>query len=166
MCFRYYPCLNRVKKYRNIDEVKSSAGPGLAKSANIAMPTPMHPGFLRTSLRFLTWACSALLGFLSLLPARYMVRTGFPGLLEHFAAYAGAGPIAMAGYGLNRSGVRVIGYFWLYAAILEYLQHFSPGRHATLEDFTASALGTLCGGVAVVLLWRYRPAVPGLRDAG
>ena len=125
----------------------------------------MRAGLLRTSLRFLTWCCVVLLALLSLLPAQDMVRTGLPGLLEHFAAYAGSGAIAMAGYGLNRGSVRVIGYFWLYAGILEYLQHFSPGRHPALEDFAASALGAMCGGVAVVLLWRRLSAVRGWRDA-
>jgi VanZ family protein len=121
----------------------------------------MRAGLLRTSLRFLTWVCVGLLGLLSLLPGQDMVRTGFPGPLEHFAAYAGSGAIAMAGYGLNRGAVRVIGCFWVYAGILEYLQHFSPGRHPALEDFAASALGALCGGIAVVLFWRWRAAVPG-----
>jgi hypothetical protein len=32
----------------------------------------------------------------------------FPGPLEHFAAYAGSGAIAMAGYELNRGAVRVM----------------------------------------------------------
>ena len=77
----------------------------------------------------MTWYCVGVLAFLSLLPAQDMVRTGFPGEVEHFAAYAGSGAIAMAGYGLNRGAARVIGCFWLYAGILEYLQHFSPGRH-------------------------------------
>jgi VanZ family protein len=94
-----------------------------------------------------------------------MVRTGFPGQLEHFAAYAGSGAIAMAGYGLNRRATWVIGGFWLYAGILEYLQHFSPGRHPAFEDLAASALGALCGGIVVVLLWRWRSAMPGWRDA-
>ena len=62
-----------------------------------------------------------------------MVRTGFPGVLEHFAAYAGSGAVAMAGYGLKRRAVRVIGYLWLYAGALEYLQNFSPGRHPAVE---------------------------------
>ena len=124
----------------------------------------MRAGLLRTSLRFLTWACVVVLGFLSLLPAQDMVRTELPGQLEHFAAYAGSGAIAVAGYGLNRGAVRVIGCFWLYAGILEYLQHFSPGRHPALEDFAASALGALCGGIAVVLLWRCRSALPGWGD--
>jgi VanZ family protein len=125
----------------------------------------MHARLLRTSLRLLTWGCVTLLGFLSLLPAEDVVRTGFPGQLEHFAAYAGSGAIAMGAYGLIRGGgARVIGCLWLYAAILEYLQHFSPGRHPALEDFAASAFGALCGGAAVFLLWRHRSAVPGWRD--
>jgi VanZ family protein len=50
--------------------------------------------------------------------------------------------------------VQTIGGFWVYAGILEYLQHFSPGRHPAIEDFAASALGALCGGLAITLLWR------------
>jgi hypothetical protein len=64
-----------------------------------------------------------------------MVRTGFPGQLEHF----GSAAIATAGYGLKRSATRVIGCFWLYAGILEYLQHFSPGRH--LSTYGTTGLG-------------------------
>ena len=133
----------------------------LAKCAKIGTPEPMRAGLLRTSLRFMTWYCVGVLAFLSLLPAQDMVRTGFPGEVEHFAAYAGSGAIAMAGYGLNRGAARVIGCFWLYAGILEYLQHFSPGRHPAFLDFAASAMGALFGGVAVVLLWRHRSRVPG-----
>jgi VanZ family protein len=125
----------------------------------------MRPGLLRTSLRLLTWGCVIVLGFLSLVPTEDIVRTGFPGHVEHFAAYAGSGAIAMAAYGLNRGGRRVIGCLWLYAGVLEYLQHFSPGRHPAVEDFAASALGALCGGVTVVLVWRYRSIVPGWRNA-
>ena len=121
----------------------------------------MRAGLLRTLLRFLTWCCVGLLAILSLLPAQDMVRTGFPGVLEHFVAYAGSGAIAVAGYGLKRGGIRIIGGLWVYAAILEYLQHFSPGRHPAVEDFLASALGALCGGVTVVLLWRRRSVAPG-----
>jgi len=60
------------------------------------------------------------------------VRTGLPGRLEHFVAYAGSAAIAMAGYGETRGGVQIIGGFWVYAGILEYLQHFSPGRHPAI----------------------------------
>jgi VanZ family protein len=85
-----------------------------------------------------------------------MVRTGFPGRLEHFVAYAGSAAIAMAGYGASRGAMQIIGGFWVYAGILEYLQHFSPGRHPSIADFAASALGALCGGLASAVLWRRR----------
>jgi VanZ family protein len=114
----------------------------------------MLAALVMTSLRVLTWCCVVLLGVLSLLPAEEMVRTGLPGRLEHFVAYAGSAAIAMAGYGESRGGVEIIGGLWVYAGILEYLQHFSPGRHPAIEDFAASALGALCGGLVIAILWR------------
>jgi len=50
--------------------------------------------------------------------------------------------------------MQIIGGFWVYAGILEYLQHFSPGRHPSVADFVASALGALCSALAVTLVWR------------
>jgi len=90
--------------------------------------------------------------------------TDLPGQVEHIIAYAGSTAIAMAGYGLNRGPVRVIGWFWLYAGVLEYLQNFSPGRNPAVVDFAASTFGAVCGGVAVLLLWRWRSAPLGPRD--
>lgn len=84
-----------------------------------------------------------------------MVRSGVPGLVEHFAAYAATGSIAMAGYGPSQGSARVIGALSLYAGLLEWLQHFSPGRHPAIEDFAASALGALCGAIAFALLGRW-----------
>jgi VanZ family protein len=114
----------------------------------------MRASLVDTSLRVLTWGCVILLAILSLLPDRQMVRTGLPGRLEHFVAYAGSAAIAMAGYGATRGDMQIIGGFWVYAAILEYLQHYSPGRHPAIGDFAASALGALCGGLVIALLWR------------
>jgi len=106
------------------------------------------------SIRVLTWFCVVLLAILSLLPAQDMVRTGFPGRVEHIAAYAGSAAIAMAGYGARRGVAQIVGGFWVYAGILEYLQHFSPGRGPAIGDFTASALGALCGGLVIALIRR------------
>ena len=139
---------------------------GLAKSAKVAKPAHMRAGLLRTTLRVLTWVCVVLLAVLSLTPGEEIepVRTDLPGQVEHIIAYAGSGAIAMAGYGLNRGPVRIIGWFWLYASVLEYLQNFSPGRNPAVVDFAASAFGALCGGGAVLLLWRWRSASLGPRD--
>jgi VanZ family protein len=115
--------------------------------------------------RVLTWCCVVFLAVLSLWPGRGLgflfvlpelntLRTGLPGQLEHLIAYAGSAAIGMAGYGASRGGARVIGGFWVYAAILEYLQHFSPDRHPAFADFAASAFGALCGGLAVAFLWQ------------
>jgi VanZ family protein len=115
----------------------------------------MRASLLTTPCRVLTWFCVILLAFLSLSPAEEMqeiVAIDIPGLLEHFIAYAGSAAVAMAGYGRREGGVRIIGYLWVYAGILEYLQRFSPGRDPSIADFVASAVGALCGGAAVVLL--------------
>ena len=143
------------------------AGTGLAKCAKINMPLWMRTGLLRTLLRFLTWICVGLLALLSLIPAEAigLVRTDLPGQAEHIIAYAGATAIATAGYGLNRGAAQIIACFWLYAAVLEYLQNFSPRRNPAVIDFAASAFGALCGGVAVVILWRRRSAAADRRDA-
>jgi VanZ family protein len=114
----------------------------------------MRASLVDTSLRVLTWCCVILLAVLSLLPNQQMVRTGLPGRFEHFVAYAGSAAIAMAGYGASRGGMQIVGGFWVYAAILEYLQHFSPGRHPSIGDFAASAFGALCGGLVIAVLWR------------
>ena len=126
----------------------------------------MRAGLLRTSLRFLTWVCVVLLAVLSLTPMEEIqsVRTDLPSQVEHIIAYAGSTAIAMTGYGLNRGATRIIGCFWLYAGVLEYLQNFSLGRNPELVDFAASAIGALCGGVAVFLLWRWRSSPLGPRD--
>jgi VanZ family protein len=128
----------------------------------------MRPGLLRTTLLVLTWVCVVLLAVLSLTPREEIepVRTDLPGQVEHIIAYAGSAAIAMAAYGLTRSPVWIIGWFWLYAVVLEYLQNFSPGRNPAVVDFAASAFGALCGGVAVVLLWWWRSAPVGPRDTG
>lgn len=104
------------------------------------------------ALRVLAWVCVCLLALLSLLPAQDMLRTGAPGELEHFLAYAGSASVAIAAYGRKRSPKLIIGLFWVYAGLLEWLQHFSPGRHPAVVDFVASAGGALCGGLAMTLV--------------
>lgn len=117
-------------------------------------PLASRPAFLVNALRCLTWFCVVLLGVLSLFPGADMVRTGAPGPLEHYVAYALTGAIATAAYGPSQGRGRLIGALWAYAALLEYLQHFSPGRQPAIGDFAASALGALSGVMAVACLGR------------
>jgi hypothetical protein len=82
-----------------------------------------------------------------------LLRTILPAPLEHFVAYAGVAAIAMAAYIPSRVGARIIGGLCVYAGILEYIRHFSPGRHPSLGKFAGSALGALCGVLAVALCY-------------
>src|SRR3954462_10356323 len=115
-----------------------------------------HAGRIRSIFRALTWCCVVTLAFLSLLPAEEMVRTGVGQRIEHFVAYAGSAGIAMIGYGQrSQSPWIILGCFCTYAGVLEFLQHFSPGRSPALGDFAASALGASAGTLAMALL-RFR----------
>ena len=105
-----------------------------------------------TLLRTATWVCVTILAVLSLLPGKDMLRSGLPGHIEHFIAYAGTGMVATAAYG--PPNLRTVMLLWAYAGLLEYLQRFSPGRHPAVADFLSSALGALCGTIASVLLRR------------
>jgi VanZ family protein len=51
-------------------------------------------------------------------------------------------------------GAWIIGLFWMYAGVLEYLQHFSPGRNPSIEDFAASTLGAVFGRLAAAVFLR------------
>jgi hypothetical protein len=56
------------------------SGSGLARTIAVDEFEPMGKSFVTISLRVLTWCCVIILAVLSLLPARMMVRTGFPGV--------------------------------------------------------------------------------------
>jgi VanZ family protein len=120
---------------------------------------------LVTSLRVLTWCGIIFVAVLSLLPGKALralsllpvmksARTILPGPLEHFVVYAAVAAIAMAGYGSRLGGPRIIAAFCVYASTLEYMRHFSPGRHPSIAKFAGSALGALCGGLVLILLLR------------
>ena len=89
-----------------------------------------------------------LLAVLSLLPAEGMVRTGIGGRIEHVVAYAGTAFLAGHGYRARGLG-RIAAMLVAYAAGLELLQDFSPGRRSAIGDWLASSGGVLLGiGVA------------------
>ena len=117
------------------------------------MPTAQQginisPG-LRTALRLAAWACIAALAILSLAPS--IPRTQLGGHSEHVLAYAGTALITAVAY--SERGAFWIGFALIgYAAALEFLQRFSPGRHSSVEDFAFSAAGILVGVVVSIVL--------------
>jgi len=62
--------------------------------------------------------------------------------------------VSMQPTSATRGAAQIIGGFWVYAGVLEYLQHFSPGRHPAIGDFAASALGAVCGGLVIAIVRR------------
>jgi VanZ family protein len=105
------------------------------------------------------WACIVLLAMLSLLPADEMVRTTLGGQLEHASAYAGTAVLLELAY---RRPVRIAVALLSYAAILELLQHFSPGRHPAVADWIASSVGALAGVVIVSIAAAFYPRWNGI----
>ena len=128
---------------------------------------PMHTVVVITSLRVVTWCCVLVLGVLSLLPAQEMVRTWLPGRVEHIIVLCRVGGDRDGGLRREPGVAQIIGGFWVYAGILEHLQHFSPGRHPALGDFAASALGALCGGLVIAFVrrcWLLSPPIEGYSE--
>ncbi len=115
---------------------------------------------LRPWFRAAAWFCLGVIVVLSLVPGSERPQTGYPGKIEHMIAYAGAGLFAALGYERSRSRRT----YWALAAalsfLLEYLQHFSPGRSPNILDAVASSFGLTAGmalGASLLALFVSRP---------
>ena len=109
-------------------------------------------GFARTPAPRLTrlahiagWAGIAAITILSLVPGSDRPHSGFPGQVEHFAAYACTGlALSLAYLGLWERLA-----FWLGLAaasgVFEILQIWIPGRGAKIQDALASTIGLTAG---------------------
>lgn len=93
--------------------------------------------------------CILLIVFLSLIPGAWQERTPLPGPLEHFIAYAGTAAILIFAARRPRALTYVVIVVALaaFSALMEELQHFSPGRDPQVIGFAASSLGALAGAV-------------------
>jgi VanZ family protein len=96
--------------------------------------------------RVAAWVCIAVIGILSLLPAAEVapLRTSMGGHVEHLLTYAVTSLITTIAY-LDRSRFRIAGGLILYAAVLEFLQRYSPGRLSSFEDLAFSTAGIILG---------------------
>lgn len=121
-------------------------------------------GAVGPRLRPLAWGCVAVLAILSLLPADEMVRTGVSGYVEHAMAYAGTALLLRLGHPEHKPWPTAAALV-IYAGLLEYLQHYSPGRTPAVEGWLASSIGVpigICGAHLVArLLGRLSPPDPG-----
>jgi hypothetical protein len=91
-----------------------------------------------------------------LTPSQALVRTGGSTKLEHFGAYAITAAVCSLAFA---PFWRVMSALLLYAAALEFLQRYAPGRNASVEDFFGSAVGVIFGMVAIAALVAHASAV-------
>src|SRR5262245_58684018 len=102
--------------------------------------------FFEHGKRAAAWCAIAAIGILSLLPGDEVapIRTGLGGHLEHVMAYAVTALITAIAY-VNQNRLKITFSLILYAATLEYLQRFSPGRLSSLVDLMFSSTGVMLG---------------------
>ena len=103
--------------------------------------------------RLVAWISLLGIGVLSLLPTTEVgpLRTGIGGHFEHLLAYAATTLIVMTAY-LDLNRIKIAVSLIVYAAALEYLQRFAPGRGSSLLDFTFSAAGVVIALAALYAL--------------
>ena len=96
--------------------------------------------------RVAAWGALVAIGILSMLPAAEVnpVRTSMGGHVEHVLVYAATALFAAIAY-VDHSKVKIAAALILYAAALEYLQRYAPGRLSSLLDLTFSTTGVLIG---------------------
>jgi VanZ family protein len=101
------------------------------------------------ALRGLGAFCVVLIVFLSLIPGAWQERTPLPGPMEHVIAYAGTALIIVLAARRPRLFTYVLLVVTLsaFSALMEELQHFSPGRDPQVIGFAASSLGALLGTI-------------------
>jgi VanZ family protein len=96
------------------------------------------------------WTCVVALIVLSLVPGNERPHTGFPGQIEHLAAYCGTSGLLALGYPTVRGRFGAVAMLVLLAATLEVMQQWVPGRHSQFIDFAASSAGACLG---MLVLW-------------
>ena len=109
--------------------------------------------------RVAAWGALIAIGVLSMLPAAEVsaVRTSLGGHVEHLLVYAAVALLTAVAY-VQHSKIKIAASLILYAAALEYLQRYAPGRLSSLLDLTFSTTGVLIGLAIfhVIRHWRER----------
>jgi VanZ family protein len=104
---------------------------------------------MKRLFRVLAWVLIFGIVALSIIPPNYRVITDFPRPLEHLSIFLLAGVAFGLGYP-DRYPLQTIAWV-LFAAAVELVQVWVPGRHARFSDFAAGVLGLGLGiGLAYV----------------
>lgn len=100
---------------------------------------------LSVLLRTAFIGCIIVLAILAWLPGTLIARTMLGGHSEHFVAYlVTAISMGLAFQRSPRLSVQCV-LLIVYAAVLEMGQVYSPGRHASFQDFAYSVAGVVAG---------------------
>ena len=100
------------------------------------------------ALRVAGAVCVLAIAVLSLIPGSFQSRTFLPGPIEHFIAYAGTALLLGLCTRSEAKVMRLARVFVLlsaYSALMEVLQHWSPGRDPQIIGFVASSCGAAVG---------------------
>jgi len=103
-------------------------------------------------LRPVAWLYAVALMLLTLGPASVRPETAMPPYLEHLAAFGISGLLFVAGY--RNRGMLLMLYGGAFAASLEVVQVWAPGRHARLIDLATDASGFWVGVALGLIILR------------
>jgi VanZ family protein len=103
------------------------------------------------TIRFVAWSLAAIIVLLSIVPPDLRPETMVPHDLEH----AGIFLITGSAFGLAYDPPKgwLASYMIAFAAAVELVQLFVPGRHARVSDFVVD-LAAICSGLIMAWLAR------------
>jgi VanZ family protein len=96
--------------------------------------------------RITAWLLALAILVLSVVPARWRPETGIPHDIEHFGIFVATGFAFGLGYARRYAILAIV--MLIFAAAIESLQLFVPGRHALLTDFFLNTLALFYGVAA------------------
>jgi VanZ family protein len=92
----------------------------------------------------------------SLIPQTERVNSGFPGKIEHVLAYSVTGLLLGLSFRSEKGPLIAAWILSLMACLLEFLQHWAPGRHPRVSDAVFGAVAGVVG--AALAAWLRRRA--------
>jgi VanZ family protein len=106
-------------------------------------------------IRIAAWTVAGAIVVLSIVPAQVRPETGLPHKLEHFLVFALSGLAFGLSYHAKRGLLTL--QLGIFAACVEVVQLFVPGRHARLSDFFIDAIAIVFGSAIGALTRQFYP---------